>query len=383
MRLAARSTGVVLSLSLVGCVNFCDTDNDSALLLSRIAIPPTATVEGSLAEFDVAPGETVLRQHYSIEEGGTFVLHRTVETEVASLHAAISSIDENAAEVEGHEPFSAVLVRGVERDGAAAAAGLHAGDVIRSFDGKPVSHRDQLLHLLEEKSPGDVVTVGYGRYRDEFEVDVTLGAESRLESAKRTRVELPFVNDQDRAGLSLAELTPRLVPLVSAAPAVANEARGALIVTNVLPGGPAFFGDVRVRDLLVRVADVPVASVDDYLRALADSTVGDDVPCVVIRDGVEHETTIELADEATADGGFNLISLVKYRRRPEHREFSLVWELLFNAERCHAVESEHNRPVHKSSTRWGALLNLVHYASHRGGVEIRLLWFLPISFRRS
>jgi serine protease Do len=63
----------------------------------------------------------------------------------------------------------------VTEDGPAAGAGLKAGDVITSFDGKDVSTPDDIRAILRKKKPGDEVAVVVKRGTKTMEKKVTLG----------------------------------------------------------------------------------------------------------------------------------------------------------------------------------------------------------------
>lgn len=55
-------------------------------------------------------------------------------------------------------------------------AGLKAGDIITTFDGKTISGSDELIMAIRAKSPGDRVQVGYTRGSQRSTTELTLGA---------------------------------------------------------------------------------------------------------------------------------------------------------------------------------------------------------------
>ncbi|GAA3207905.1 trypsin-like peptidase domain-containing protein [Oerskovia jenensis] len=62
----------------------------------------------------------------------------------------------------------------VTADGPAAAAGIQAGDVILSIDGRPVSLSDELIVAIRAKAPGDTVTLRVRTGDQERDVRVVL-----------------------------------------------------------------------------------------------------------------------------------------------------------------------------------------------------------------
>jgi S1-C subfamily serine protease len=60
---------------------------------------------------------------------------------------------------------------------------------------------------------------------------------------------------------------------------------GAVLVTEVAPGGPADRAGLRQRDIIVRIGDTAVVGVDDLQRMLTDELIGRSIEVVVLRDG--------------------------------------------------------------------------------------------------
>ncbi len=61
-------------------------------------------------------------------------------------------------------------------------AGLQQGDVITSFQGKPVTSADQLAAAIQADKPGQKVKIGIYRGQDQMTVTATLGANSTAAS---------------------------------------------------------------------------------------------------------------------------------------------------------------------------------------------------------
>ncbi|MEU8622123.1 trypsin-like peptidase domain-containing protein [Streptomyces sp. NPDC048623] len=75
---------------------------------------------------------------------------------------------------ENNEPAGVAIVE-AEPGGAAAKAGLRAGDVITRVDDDPITTITSLAESLAGRKPGDKVTVTFTRGAQEGEVQVTLG----------------------------------------------------------------------------------------------------------------------------------------------------------------------------------------------------------------
>jgi len=59
----------------------------------------------------------------------------------------------------------------------------------------------------------------------------------------------------------------------------------AILVVEVVPGGPADWAGLRSRDIILSIADMPVASVDDLHRFLDENPVGREYNLIILRDG--------------------------------------------------------------------------------------------------
>ena len=95
---------------------------------------------------------------------------RVVESHRAALGLSAVTVTDNNGQPVG------VGVTRVQPGGAAAAAGIRDGDVITAVDGTEVKEAQQLLALLVEHRPGDVVQVSFQRAPGAAStVPVTLG----------------------------------------------------------------------------------------------------------------------------------------------------------------------------------------------------------------
>ena len=73
-------------------------------------------------------------------------------------------------------PTEGAVVLSVVSGSPAGTAGIQQGDVITSFNGKPVTSADQLATAIQAEAPGQKVTIGLYRQQTQMTVTATLGS---------------------------------------------------------------------------------------------------------------------------------------------------------------------------------------------------------------
>ncbi len=68
-----------------------------------------------------------------------------------------------------------------------------------------------------------------------------------------------------------------------------------VVITGLIPGGPAEVGGVQINDRLVSMADRPIAQTSDVLSLLRDRSPGEEVTIEVVRDGQQASIKTRLA----------------------------------------------------------------------------------------
>jgi S1-C subfamily serine protease len=136
--------------------------------LNEAYIPPSA---GAVSLGFAIPASTVVDVADQLLRNGK-VAHPYLGVSVATLTPQIASALGMAAK-------AGALVRGVQRNSPAAAAGLRAGDVIVSFNGRTVDTVGDVYAGLRSVKPGDTVTLGLNRSGNAVNVRVTLGTLSQ------------------------------------------------------------------------------------------------------------------------------------------------------------------------------------------------------------
>jgi hypothetical protein len=349
--------------------------NESADVFRSVSVPAEAMA--GTAAVPEGGSERIVRQSYTLDMNGQFTLNRSVENDVGSLGLELAQLDRTAAERLGMEAFSGVLVRSVVQDGPAGRAGVKPDDVILSYGGKGVVSFERLELLVEESAPGQRVEFTYRRGADVVNAALEVGTEKRIESGSGFQQQVPVLDDVPRTGLRLAQLTPE------ARAAILGPAAGSrgLLVIEVLPGSPAFFEDVRVRDLVVAINGEAVPSLEDCRRVFGAAPPGTEATFTVERDRQELGKVIEIVENARDVDNFYFLGLLKYKSRPEGTEFGLLFDWLFSWESCYSVRKAETATRNVRRSCWGTALNLLHWQGTSGGKkELRLLWFFPIAW---
>jgi len=145
------------------------------------------------------------------------------------------------------------LVAEPQDDSPAVKAGIEAGDVILSVDGKPVRDARDLARTIGSKTPGTTIKLGIFRKGSEQTISLTLGD---LPNAREARADQRLGDEGrhegGRLGLSLAP---------------SGEEPG-VVVADVDPMGPAADFGLRPGDVILEVAGAKVATPAEVQRAL-------------------------------------------------------------------------------------------------------------------
>jgi serine protease Do len=185
------------------------------------------------------------------------------------------------------EPYG-VKVADFPPDSPAEKAGLETGDIIVSIDGKKVERVGQLQQEVGFKAPGDVVAVEVARkggLRKTYKVKLQSLSDAQQLAAAGT----PDDNSDNAGGSSKEDALNAVIEQrlgIQAEPLDPQDVRAmglpgttaGLVVTAVVPGGPAFEALRPARngsaDILVSVEGQPVRSLADLRTVLSAQKPG-------------------------------------------------------------------------------------------------------------
>ena len=179
--------------------------------------------------------------------------------------ASLQPVTSDLAESLGLDRPSGALVKGVHSKGPAAQAGLRAGDVVVSIDGKEVQDPRALQYRFATKGLGGAAELGVIRQGKPLKVTVALVA--AIEDPPRDTRDLK--GRQPLSGAKVANLSPAVAEELG----IEDEESG-VVVVDVAQDTPAAKFGFRRGDILVGVNDNKVTSVKDLAAALERSLSG-------------------------------------------------------------------------------------------------------------
>lgn len=192
----------------------------------------------------------------------------------------INTVDATMAKANGLDKPMGVFVQRITAGGAGEAAGLKAGDIILSVDGKEVSTSNQLQTLIASKYPGDVVLLKI--YRDGKTIDKKVTLKGR-----DTESEVVAARQEEEDSPSEAEnASPKSVQIESLGMTIRNldaktkekyEIENGVLVQSVEPFSEAASRFLQPNDVILSVGDQPVSSASQFEQILKRKKPGDAV----------------------------------------------------------------------------------------------------------
>ncbi len=169
------------------------------------------------------------------------------------------------------------LVADVVADSPAARAGLKTGDVILELDGRPIHRADDLQWLVGTRPSGTRVTLGVQRGDKSFKAEATLQAAPDEAPAPSA---LPHaIGHKSPLGITVSEISAAI------ARELGNPNLTGVVVMLVEPESPAVEAGMERGDLILRVGETPVTSLDDYAHAVRIVPHGQMLRLLCKRDG--------------------------------------------------------------------------------------------------
>ncbi len=198
------------------------------------------------------------------------------ETRRGWLGVRIQNVTEDLAESLGLDKAHGALVADVTATSPAEKAGVKAGDVVVTLDGKEMKDSRQLSRAVGQLAPDTTVVVGVLRKGKPLDIEVTLG---RLETGEKLvqaadskkAAEAAGTADVEILGLKVEELSDELRSKFK----VPEKVQG-VIVSEVDADGAAADKQLRPGDVIAEVGDVKASSPAELAKAVDDAVKAGD-----------------------------------------------------------------------------------------------------------
>ena len=222
---------------------------------------------GSVGVGFAVPSSIVSRVIDQLQEFG--------QTRRGWLGVRIQSVTDEIAESIGLDKARGALVSSVTADGPAEEGGIQAGDVVLTFDGKPVDSMRELPRIVAETDIGKSVPVQVWRDEREQTVSVKIGQLDEevpvLASAgPRGDAMEPEEATIDDLGVSVTSITADMRQQF----ALPEDLQG-VVITGVEPGSAAAEKSLRPGDVIVEVSQEEVSSPGQIAEKIREAREAD------------------------------------------------------------------------------------------------------------
>ncbi len=209
----------------------------------------------------------------------------TEERPIGWLGISIQEVSEELAErlaaTFGVEAGTGVLVVESLRGGPAEAAGLRPNDVIVKLDHQPIWEVRQLQEIIRKSAPGRSIRLTVLREKHRVQVPVAIGL-------------MPDVVWAQLAGERLG-FSARARPGVLEKEEASGKPEGEQVwVVFVEPASPAAEAGLRPQDLLIRIGEHDIRSLQEMAVALRSGKPGERLSIQVLRNGEQHVVSLRV-----------------------------------------------------------------------------------------
>ncbi|MEW4448934.1 Do family serine endopeptidase [Qipengyuania sp. JC766] len=183
------------------------------------------------------------------------------------------------------------IIQRVLPEGPAGAAGIRAGDIVLTIDGKNVSPDQNLSFIVANIAPGSTVPIELIRDGQRRTVQVTVGARPTDEELQQSQMFGPEEDEEEqlpqnldsndavaeKLGLQVVPVTPSIAEQLGSG----SDTQG-VAVARVDRNSDAARKGIRRRDIILSVNYEPISSVAELEAAIAEAE-RNDRPAVLLR----------------------------------------------------------------------------------------------------
>ncbi len=192
------------------------------------------------------------------------------------LGVQIQDVTRELAESFGMQKPQGALVSKVIAGSPAEQAGLQLGDVITEFNGQQIDTSGDLPPMVGMTPINNQATLKIIRQGENKTINFKIGLlpEQEEKIAQTKKIEKTIVN---RLGIKVSDLTPEQRD-------EAQLRKGGVLVEEV-ENGSAKNAGIQRGDVILRIQNTPINSVDDFNKAIKPLTVGKSVALLLQRRG--------------------------------------------------------------------------------------------------
>ncbi len=180
-----------------------------------------------------------------------------------------------------------VIISSVQPGFPAAKAGLKAGDIIVSIDGRPVKDGDDLISDIASRKPGSTATLGYIHNGKQQTATITIANRADMMAALNNQTapngnsNSPQQNGTSKLGISVSNVPPEMASKAGIT--------GGVLIQGIRPGS---FADsvegLAPGEVILQMNRQPITNVSDFQEMASKLKSGDDVVFLIV--DPEHAT---------------------------------------------------------------------------------------------
>ncbi len=198
------------------------------------------------------------------------------------IGVSIQPLTKDLADSFGLDKPAGALVNAVDPGGPADKAGVKAGDIVTSVEGRKIEHASDLPRIIGESRPGQTLRLGVFRKGETRELAIAIGEVPSERTASLPAPAAP-ASKPGRLGVSVRPLTQEERKRI--------EGPGGVVVEHV--DGPAARAGVQTGDVILAFNDQPVESVEQLKKIVEQAK--DRAALLVQRNGARLYMPVRLS----------------------------------------------------------------------------------------
>jgi len=202
------------------------------------------------------------------------------KVEYGWLGVTVGDVNQELADTIGLDARDGAFIHNVYIDSPADKGGIRPGDFITQINGRNVSGRDEVVRVVGDLEAGEKATFQVNRFGKETTLEVEIG--KRKESEE-------ILSNQNKLWPGMI-----VVPLEEEARKELDldKSQSGVLVANVDKGTKAYIGGIRNYDVITKINDNNVNSLEDFYQLISDKSINE-FKISYLREGNKYFTGIE------------------------------------------------------------------------------------------